>query len=51
MTVNFDRDFRKQFDSLLLKSQNQVYARLAIFKGDYGHRLLRRHKLKGKYLG
>ena len=51
MKVLFTKKFTKQFNKLPEKNQKQFKDRLKLFLDNPHHSALRRHPLKGKYIG
>lgn len=50
-SIEFTRNFEKQFKKLTPARKQKFYNRLTIFKLDPYAPILRNHGLKGKYLG
>ena len=48
MTINFNKEFKKRYQSLPPKTKIQVLERIELFKADPRHPRLRQHPLKGK---
>jgi addiction module RelE/StbE family toxin len=51
MTIQYTPDFKKQYEKLQKKFQEQFDGRLNLFLENPGHPLLRVHPLKGRFAG
>ena len=49
MKITYSKEFIKQAQKLTPKLQLQLYERIAIFRDNPLHPILRNHALKGKY--
>jgi len=50
-SIDFTKDFSKQFKVLLPKQKERFYERIDLFKKNPHDKALRDHALKGKYRG